>query len=254
MSLLKAVFGDYAKQIPVQMILRSRADNQQAYRSELAGLRGRRFVCCEEPQEGAQYDEGTVKLLTGGGEVTGRAMRMDEVTFNANWLFEMAANSRPGWKADDALAGRYVEISWDFSILKTPGGVQEGFKKRLLAETSGFLNAILTHWTGETKPIKPELIERQTAIGNAAASPVAGFVRGGLIHSAEGKTYAADLYAGYLAWAKAPGSGVTVPLTPHKFGREIPRCGIAKDSDYRGTFYVGVTVHERYETGAFRMS
>jgi len=254
MTLLKAVFGDYAQQIPVQVILRARTDNQQTYRSELAKLRGKRFVCCEEPGEGAQYDEGMVKLLTGGGEVPGRAMNRNGVTFNANWLFEMAANARPGWKADDALTGRYVEISWDFLILKTATGVQEGFKQRLLAETSGLLNAILANWYGEGKPPVPDAVVRQTAIGNAAASPVAGFVRDALLRSPEEKIYAADLYAGYLTWAKTPGSGVVVPMTPQKFGREIPRCGIGKADDRKGTFYIGVTLHERYETGAFRIT
>ncbi len=251
-GLLKVVFGDYAKEIPVQVILKARTDNLQTYRSELAGLRGKRYVFCEEPREGAQYDEGMVKHLTGGGEVPGRAMNKDGVTFDAKWLFEMAANDRPGWKADDAITRRYVEIAWNFSIVKTATGVQEIFKERLKAEASGFLNAILANWTGEAKPVMPALVAEQTMRGNEAASPVAGFVREALIRSPEGKCYAGDLYAGYLAWAKTPGSGVAIPLTTTKFGLELPRSGIAKGADRKGTYYLGVTLHERYETGAFR--
>lgn len=248
---VSAAAGDYAAELPVEVILKSRGAAREVYRSELAKLRGCRLLFCEEPDEGAVYDLGILKRITGGGNIDGRAMNKDSVTFPAKWLFEMAANGRPGWPADDAMTRRYVEIAWNFSIQGTvPGGGREDFKEALKAEASGFLNAILDQWTGTTKPVMPDVIDQQTRTGSAKASPLAPFAAEALISAPESRVGAATLFSGYLQWARS--AGVTSPISQTKFGKELPRLGYAKDIDRRGTWYLGVVLHERYETGAFR--
>lgn len=246
-----AAGGDYAAELPIEIILKSRNAAREVYRSELAKLRGCRLLFAEEPDEGATYDLGVLKKITGGGSLDGRAMNKDSVTFPAKWLFEMAANRRPGWPADDAMKRRYVEIAWDFSIEgSVAGGGREDFKEALKAEASGFLNAILAQWTGTAKPIMPDVVDKQTRVGSAAASPLAEFAKDALIAAPASRGGASDLFAGYQAWARA--AGVLVPLTQTKFGREMPRLGYVKSSDRKGTFYIGVVLDERYETGVFR--
>ncbi|MER7280487.1 DUF5906 domain-containing protein [Dactylosporangium sp. NPDC000244] len=245
-----AAGGEYAAELPIEVILKSRGAAREVYRSELAKLRGCRLLFCEEPDEGAQYDLGILKKITGGGNLDGRAMGKDSVTFPAKWLFEMAANKRPGWPADDAMTRRYVEIAWNFSIQgSVAGGGREDFKEALKAEASGFLNAILNQWTGVAKPVMPDVIDKQTRLGTAEASPLADFAKAALIAAPAAKSAANDLFAGYLAWAKT--ANVLSPMTQTKFGRELPRLGYPKETDRKGTWYVGVTLNEKYETGMF---
>jgi putative DNA primase/helicase len=246
-----AAAGEYAAELPVEVILKSRGAAREVYRSELANLRGCRLLFCEEPTEGAVYDLGILKRITGGGNLDGRAMGKDAVSFPAKWLFEMAANGRPGWPADDAMTRRYVEIAWNFSIQGTvPGGGREDFKEALKAEASGLLNLILEHWTGTTKPVMPDVVDAQTRDGSAKASPLAPFAADALVPAPDSKSAAADLFHGYLQWART--ASVLAPMTQQKFGRELPRLGYAKDVDRKGTWYLGVVLDERYETGAFR--
>jgi putative DNA primase/helicase len=238
-GLLSAVFGGYAQLLPVEVILKGRAPAREVYRSELASLRGCRYVYCEEPDEAAQYDVGVLKALTGGGEVQGRGMGKKEVTFPAKWLMEMAANSRPKWKADRAVDRRYVEIAWDFSVESgVSGGIREDFKEALKAEAPGFLNVILSNWYGSTRPPMPEVIRQQTETGNAAASPLATFRDEALVDIPGQKVKAGRLYAAYTEWART--AGVKVPMTSTAFGKELPRLGYEKREERDATYYYGL--------------
>lgn len=236
---LAAAFGDYAREIPVEVILKGHTPAREAYRSELASLRGCRYVYCEEPDETAQYDTGMLKKLTGGGDITGRAMGRNGVTFAGKWLMEMAANSRPKWKADRAVDRRYVEISWDFSVeAEVTGGIREDFKEALKAEAPGFLNVILANWYGSKKPPMPQVIRRQTERGSADASPLAAF-RGEVLVDVPGqKVKAGRLYASYTEWSRT--AGVKVPMTSTAFGKELPRLGYEKREERDGTYYYGL--------------
>lgn len=246
-----AAGGDYAAELPVDIIIKQpRGAAREVFRSELAQLRGCRLLFCEEPDEGAQYDLGILKKITGGGKLDGRAMRMDKVEFEAKWLFEMAANSRPGWKADGAMTRRYVEIAWNFSIQgSVPGGGQEDFKEALKAEASGFLNAILDQWTGTRKPVMPEVVRRQTESGVAAASPLAAFAGDALVTKQGGEVQASALYDVYLSWCSK--HGVKMPMTVTKFGREMPRLGYPKKTGGSANFYLGLTVADEYDVATF---
>lgn len=240
-GLIQAVAGDYAAELPIEVILKGRGSAREVYRSELAALRGCRLLFCEEPDEGVSYDLGMLKKITGGGEMEGRAMGKERVKFPAKWLFEMAANKRPGWPADGAMTRRYIEIAWNFSIMQVVGGVREDFKEALKAEASGFLNGILAQWTGTTKPVMPDIIVRQTLHGAAEASPLAQFAKDALIPSDEGRSRASDLYAGYQRWAIK--SGIKMPMTITKFGMEMPRLGYEKRPLKDGTYYMNVTLN-----------
>jgi phage/plasmid-associated DNA primase len=147
---------------------------------------------------------------------------------------------------------RYVEIAWNFSIQgSVAGGGREDFKEALKAEASGFLNAILAQWTGAAKPVMPDVIDKQTRLGSAEASPLADFARVALVPAVAGKCYAGVLFNAYLGWARS--ANVLVPMTQQKFGREMPRLGYPKGTDRKGTVYLGVVLNEAYESGQFAM-
>jgi P4 family phage/plasmid primase-like protien len=241
-GLLTAAAGDYAAELPVEVILKGNNSAREVYRSELAAMRGARLVFCDEPEEGSRYDLGMLKKVTGGGTLQGRAMGKDAVTYEPKVLFQMASNNRPSWSADGGMERRYVEISWDFEIGKD--AVQESFKEELKAETSGFLNAILKHWSGAGPLVTPDRIRRQTDAGMRGASPAAQFVTDALERTQDETVSAGLMFDAFKKWwddERQRGK----PVTQTKLGRELERLGFKKEK--KGTVrYLDVTVREKY--------
>ncbi|MBK6694812.1 MAG: hypothetical protein IPG50_21775 [Myxococcales bacterium] len=74
----RAMMGDYAVTAPRGLLFRSRGERHP---TELTVLFGARFVACAEIEEGRAFDEGLVKDLTGGDEISARRMSEDFWSF-----------------------------------------------------------------------------------------------------------------------------------------------------------------------------
>jgi P4 family phage/plasmid primase-like protien len=242
-GVLEAVGGDYAVELPVEAILKGRISARSEFRSELAAMRGARLVFCDEPGQGAAYDLGTLKKITGGNSLQGRSMGKDAVTFQPRVLFQMASNSRPSWSADGGMKRRYIELSWDYVV--DPGQLRESFKEDLKTEASGFLNLVLDHWTGSAPLAMPEAVRRQSEAGEVASSPVAQFMQDAIEQEKNAPTVkATKLYAAYKEWARNSNERA---VPQRKFGIEMVRLGAERDHNRYGTVYLNIRLHPDYE-------
>jgi putative DNA primase/helicase len=239
-GLLTEVAGDYAVELPVEVILKGNGSAREVYRSELAAMRGARLVFTDEPEEGARYNLGMLKKITGGGTVQGRAMGREAVTFVAHILFQMACNVRPSWSADGGMERRYIEIAWNFEVGKEK--VRESFKEELRAEASGFLNEILKHWTGAAPLDIPAVIQGQTALGSKESSPAARFADEALERVDAETVSGRAMYEAFSEWSKQNGMR---PISSTKLGRELSRLGF--DKEKKGLVrYASVRVRDEY--------
>lgn len=245
-ALLTTVAGDYAAELPVEVILKGNNNAREVFRSELAQLRGARLVFSDEPEEGTRYNLGVLKKITGGNDIQGRGMGKEAIKFEGHWVYQLAANNRPSWGTDGGMEQRYVEIAWNFQVDKSTA--REDFKTALKAEASGFLNALLDQWVGNKPVTTPESVAAQTAAGAKAASPVAKFVEEALEESPGKNISARILYQAYEEWCRQSGPK---PVSSTKFGKEMPRTGIEKAKN--GTVsYLNVTIKDEYEPRASR--
>lgn len=71
---IAAAMGDYATQIPVEVLLKSKTGNGEAPAAQLLSTKGKRLVLCSESGLGRKLDEAKIKWLTGGDKLTARAM------------------------------------------------------------------------------------------------------------------------------------------------------------------------------------
>jgi P4 family phage/plasmid primase-like protien len=85
------VLGDYAIPAPANFLLAGRDKHE----TEIARLDGARFMMCSEINQGAQFDEAKVKMLTGGDTLTGRFMRGDFFDFAPSHTLFLAGNHQP---------------------------------------------------------------------------------------------------------------------------------------------------------------
>lgn len=240
-TVMCAVAGDYAVELPVEVILKGRYVARETYRSELALCRGARLIFTDEPEVGSAYNLGMLKKITGGGKIQGRGMGKEAVEFEAHVLFQMAANTRPMWAADGAMDRRYIEIAWDYEIGKDK--IREDFKTSLLAEASGFLNVILRHWTGSGPLEIPDVVKRQTEIGAQESSPASMFRSEALVQCEDAVTSAREMYDAYSEWARQ--NGIRNPVSSTKLGRELVKLGLEKAK--QGTVrYLGIKINDEY--------
>lgn len=78
--------GDYGMDAPSRLVTRRQSDHS----TELAGCEGRRLLVIEEV---SLVQSAIIKDLTGGGRMSARRMRQDDVTFEKSWALELNTNT-----------------------------------------------------------------------------------------------------------------------------------------------------------------
>ncbi|GHV47046.1 hypothetical protein FACS189499_03760 [Clostridia bacterium] len=96
LNTIEEMLGTYAKVAPVGMICRGdRQKDAEAASPTLAGLKGKRFVTMAESQEYGKLDEEKLKQLTGGEEISARALYQSAITFRPQFTLWLSCNDLP---------------------------------------------------------------------------------------------------------------------------------------------------------------
>lgn len=119
--------------------------NAGGAREDLVRLKGARFVYVNEPNEGAELREGSVKAMTGGDAITARApYGTQSIEFVPSWVAYMPTNHKPIIKGtDNGIWRRIVLIPF---LAKFPEGDPRripDMDKKLMLEAEGILNWIV---------------------------------------------------------------------------------------------------------------
>lgn len=108
------ILGDYGRRIAASALLNSQGEKHP---TDLAGLRGARFVVGSELPRGKSWDEAALKDLTGGDVLTARFMRQDFFDFRPQFTLWIAGNTMPSFKGvDEALRARVVLVPFTVTI------------------------------------------------------------------------------------------------------------------------------------------
>jgi putative DNA primase/helicase len=107
LNTLTGMMGDYAAVAPSDMLLVSQGDRHP---TDMAGLRGARFVTAQELARGKAWDEPKLKSLTGGDPITARLMRQDFFTYTPQFTLVVAGNNKPSFKGIDEAIRRRVQL------------------------------------------------------------------------------------------------------------------------------------------------
>lgn len=115
---IAAAMGDYATQIPVEVVLKGKNQSGNAPTPELAKLKGKRLVLCTESGTGKNFDEAKVKWLTGGDTITARPLYAEPISFKPTFKFIIQTNYLPHVSdpTDDGLRRRLLIINFDADI------------------------------------------------------------------------------------------------------------------------------------------
>ena len=107
MNTLTGIMGDYAHTASGDLLL---AMDGGRHPTDMASLRGKRFVTASELRPGARWDEQRLKSLTGGDPITARFMRQDEFTYIPQLTLVIAGNHRPSFAGVDEAIRRRLRL------------------------------------------------------------------------------------------------------------------------------------------------
>ena len=106
--------------------------------TDLAGLRGARFVASVETEQGRRWNESKVKAITGGDKVSARFMRQDFFEYIPQFKLLIAGNHKPSIRnVDEAMKRRLHLIP--FTVTIPPERRDGKLTEKLYAERDGIL-------------------------------------------------------------------------------------------------------------------
>lgn len=231
-----SILGDYAAAAPPRLLVRR---NGESHPTELADLRGRRFVSCIETAEGGAFDESRVKALTGGDTIKARLMRENFFSFRPSHKLFLATNHKPVVNGDDNGIWRRIRL-WPFTVEIPDREQDHDLKDKLIAEAPGILAWAVRgclDWQREGLGV-PEGVRDATEEYRAAQDVFGGWLNDccefGPGHSERFR----DLYESYKHHCDTTGSK---PLGNLRFSEKLrKRQGVGQEKARGRTNFTGV--------------
>jgi putative DNA primase/helicase len=134
-NVISTILGDYAANAPMDTFMETRTDRHP---TDLAGLRGARFVSATETEQGRRWNESKIKAITGGDLVTARLMHQDFFTYTPQFKLLIAGNHKPAIRNIDEAMRRRMHLI-PFTITVPPEKRDPLLTEKLLAERDGIL-------------------------------------------------------------------------------------------------------------------
>lgn len=218
---IQAVLGDYATQVPTELLMETRGDSHPTDRATLFGIR---LAVAVETEEGKQLKVGLVKQLTGGDPISTRRMREDFWTFLPTHTLQLATNHKPAIRdTTDSIWERVHLIPWTVQIPKEQRDTQLLAK---LSASPGLLRAVVEGCVDYCR-LKglgvPEAIQAASATYREESDTLGEFVQDYITIREDGFVSNMDLYRSYKTWAEMYGHGV---LSNKRFTQRMNEAGI----------------------------
>ncbi|EUJ34169.1 phage/plasmid primase, P4 family, partial [Brochothrix campestris] len=210
------ILGSYATNMQASTIM---VKQNSGANTDIARLKGSRFVTSSEPNEGVRLDEGLVKQLTGGDKVTARQLYGKEFEFNPEFKLWLATNHKPIIRGTDDGIWRRLNLI-PFAVQIPDHKVDRSLKYKLQREAMGILNWAVEgclKWQKDGLK-RPAVVEGASKEYREEMDATALFINEccttGINQSVKAKT----LYQAYREWASENGQYM---MSNTKFGKEM---------------------------------
>ena len=217
LEIVRYIMGDYATNIQPETIMVR--PSQGSANSDIARLKGARFVTSVEPNEGMRINEGLLKQLTGDDVVTARKLYGDEFEFKPEFKLWMATNHKPIIRGTDTGIWRRIHII-PFTVSIPVEKVDRRLKYKLRDELPDILAWAVEGcriWQTEglrmPKAVLDAVQEYRHEMDVISAFTDACCVEGGEVK-------ASQLYTVYSEWA---GENNEYRMSSTKFGTEMAK-------------------------------
>lgn len=240
LNVLNDVMGTYAMNIQPQTIAVKKGS--QTANSDIARLKGARFVTTTEPNKGMQLDEGSVKQLTGDDKVTARFLYGKEFEFEPEFKIWMATNHKPVISGtDDGIWRRIAIIPFEYKIPKEK--IDKKLTSKLKGELAGVLNWCIEGYQmwREHGLMEPLIIDQQRIDYRNEMDIVHQFVSEKCLVNPLASIKAKDIWHSFREWVKEGNEYSGMSNT--KFGIELTK-QFEKVRRKDGIYYQGLTLND----------
>lgn len=174
--------------------------------TDLAGLRGARFVTAIETEQGRRLNESKVKAITGGDKISARFMRQDFFEYTPQFKPVIVGNHKPAIRnIDEAMKRRMHMIP--FTVTIPPERRDSRLTEKLLSERDGILAwAVAGCLAWQREGLKPpasvvsateEYFEAEDALGR--------WLEERCVRAPNAKSLTAELFSDWKQWAETSG-------------------------------------------------
>ena len=224
LNTIEYMLGDYSKVVPVGMICKGdRQKDAEAASPTLAGLKGKRFVTMSESNEYGKMDEEKIKQLTGGEEISARALYQSAITFKPQFTLWLSCNDLPLVTDKSLFASERIKVI-EFNRHFSPQEQDTHLKDELttMEAMSGIFMWLVRGYIRYKEHGLAMSEELTQVVRNYERDNdlVLQFLESRCVQSEEANIKAKDLYNAYKLWAKSEGAFI---LSARKFNAEMER-------------------------------
>lgn len=133
------IMGEYHKKINVETIQEISNRDGNSATSDVACLKGVRFVTVSEPKKGMKLDEGRIKDWTGRDVITARHLYSEQFDFYPQFKIDLYTNHKPIIKSQGRDMWRRIKLV-PFNVTITDEEKDVDIGEKLKKESSGILN------------------------------------------------------------------------------------------------------------------
>jgi putative DNA primase/helicase len=233
------LLGDYAKTAPTSTFT---ATNTEQHPTDLAGLRGVRFVSATETEEDTRWAEAKIKSLTGGDRIAARFMRQDFFEYVPQFKLFVAGNRKPGLRSVDEAIRRRLHLI-PFTVTIPEGERDLRLADKLKAEWPGILRwAIEGCLAWQREGLNPPAVVRNATSDYFAAEDAIGrWLEDRCITGAGYWTPVASLFANWQRWSAQTGEQEG---SQKRFTQQLEARGFQRHRTARGRGFMGIALRE----------
>lgn len=234
---LFSALGDYALNAQVDSILTRKGQSSGNASPDIARMKGARFVRTNEPSEGARFNEGLVKQLTGGDVITARYLYGTDFEFRPEFKLWIACNYKIAVRGTDKGIWRRVRLipfEATFEGASDDKDMETKLKKEL-PQILGWAVKGCLEWQKEgLEP--PDEVKEATKEYREEMDIVESFCKECVEKDRSSRERASDVFRAYKDWAT---TGNEWCMSQSKFGVEMGK-KFQKTSLSGYIYYVGV--------------
>lgn len=239
LDIIREIMGDYAMNIQPETIMIRTANS--AANSDIARLKGARFVTSVEPNEGMRINEGLLKQLTGEDTVTARRLYGNEFEFKPEFKLWMATNHKPIIRGTDTGIWRRIHMI-PFTVSIPEEKKDKELKTKLRAEHSGILRWMVEGcllWQREGLQM-PRAVLNMCKEYRREMDVISAFIEDRCEERSGAYAQSTELYLAYTAWCDANNE---YKMSNTKFGIEMAK-RFEKKHTRDGWFYIGIKLFQ----------
>lgn len=234
LSTLQKILGEYSTNTPFDTLL-DHGKMVGGIPNDVAALNGARLVTASEANSGVVFNEGRIKALTGGDQVTARFLNQEFFMFKPTAKIWLATNHKPVIQGTDEAIWRRIRLI-PFETHFSGEDVDRDLTAKLAKEAPGILAWAVRgclDWQQHGLPI-PQSILQASREYRHESDWLSAFLQECTVQGGNGTSPVALIYEVYRTWSIGRGDQ---PVTMKRLSKELKERGIISKHMRDASYY-----------------